>query len=48
MVKAIDNIPRADTQIANGDKLHLWEIRQDDEIVLNAKAEIESILLKNL
>lgn len=26
MVKAIDNIPRADTQIANSDKTHLWEI----------------------
>ena len=40
MVKAIDNIPRADTQIANSDKTHLWEIRQDDEIVVNAKTEI--------
>jgi hypothetical protein len=48
MVKAIDNIPRADTQIANSDKTHLWEIRQDDEIVINAKAEIQQILLENL
>jgi hypothetical protein len=48
MVKAIDNIPRADTQIANSDKTHLWEIRQDDEIVVNAKQEITQILLDNL
>ena len=48
MVKAIDNIPRADTQIANSDKTHLWEIRQDDEIVVNAKTEISQILLENL
>ena len=48
MVKAIDNIPRADTQIANSDKTHLWEIRQDDEIVVNAKQEISTILLENL
>ena len=48
MVKAIDNIPRADTQIANSDKTHLWEIRQDDEMVVNAKAEISQILLENL
>lgn len=48
MVKAIDNIPRADTQIANSDKTHLWEIRQDDEIVVNAKTEISQILQENL
>jgi len=48
MVKAIDQIPRADTQIANSDKTHLWEIRQDDEIVINARNEINQILFENL
>lgn len=48
MVKAIDNIPRADNQIANSDKTHLWEIRQEDEIVVAAKDEIGQILLENL
>ena len=48
MVKAIDNIPRADTQIANSDKTHLWEIRQDDEMVVDAKREISQILVENL
>lgn len=48
MVKAIDQIPRADGQIANSDKTHLWEIRQDDEIVVNAKTEISQILVENL
>lgn len=48
MVKAIDNIPRADNQIANSDKTHLWMISQNDEIVVAAKSEIEKILEENL
>jgi len=48
MVKAIDNIPRADNQIANSDKTHLWEIRLDDEIVVAARDEINQILLDKL
>lgn len=48
MVKAIDNIPRADTQITNPEKTHLWEIEKDDEIVIQAKDEINKILKENL
>lgn len=30
MVEKINHIPRADTQIANTDKSHLWDIQEDD------------------
>ncbi len=36
MVEKINAIPRADTQIANTDKAHLWYILVDDEIIRNA------------
>lgn len=48
MVKAIDNIPRPDTQIANPEKTHLWMIDPHDEIVKKAENEIGEILLENL
>ena len=48
MVERINSIPRADTQIANSEKTHLWDIKLDDEIVLNAKKEVETILFENL
>ena len=48
MVERINQIPRADTQIANSDKTHLWDIKINDELVLNAEEEIKQILLENL
>ena len=48
MVKAIDNIPRPDTQIANPEKPHLWMIDPKDEIVKAAEKEVGDILLENL
>jgi hypothetical protein len=40
MVERINNIPRADTQIANSAKTKLWDIERDDVIVIRAKDEI--------
>ena len=48
MVKAIDNIPRPDTQIANPEKTHLWMIDPKDDIVKKAENEVNEILLENL
>jgi hypothetical protein len=48
MIEKINHIPRADTQIANTDKSHLWDIQEDDQIVLVAKKEITDILQENL
>ena len=48
MVEKINAIPRADTQIANNDKTHLWYISADDEIVKNAESIIKSIVDENL
>lgn len=48
MVEKINAIPRADTQIANTDKAHLWYILVDDEIIRNAQAEIKAIIDENL
>ena len=44
MVEKINHIPRADTQIANTDKSHLWDIQEDDQIVIAAQKEITEIL----
>ena len=41
MVERINSIPRADTQIANSEKTHLWDIKLEDEIVINAKEEVQ-------
>ena len=48
MVERINQIPRADTQIANSEKMHLWDIKTNDELVINAEEEIKAILLDNL
>jgi len=48
MVEKINAIPRADTQIANNDKTHLWYISADDEIINNAESTIKSIVDENL
>jgi hypothetical protein len=48
MIEKINKIPRADNQIANSDKDHLWEIHLKDELVVNSTTEISQILLENL
>lgn len=48
MVEKINAIPRADTQIANNDKTHLWYISTEDEIVKNAEHIIKQIVDENL
>ena len=48
MIEKINKIPRADNQIANSDKDHLWEIHIKDELVVNSTKEISQILLENL
>jgi len=48
MIEKINHIPRADTQIANTDKSHLWDIHDEDQIVIQAKKEITEILQENL
>lgn len=48
MVEKINAIPRADTQIANNDKTHLWYISADDEIIKTAEHIIKNIVDENL
>lgn len=48
MIERINRISRADTQIANSSKTHLWDIEKKDEIVIKAKDEIKKILDENL
>lgn len=48
IVEKINGIPRADTQIANNDKTHLWPISADDEIVKSAENVIKHIVDENL
>lgn len=48
MVEKINAIPRADTQIQNSDKTHLWYISADDEIIKNAETIIKNIVDENL
>jgi hypothetical protein len=48
MVEKINQIPRADTQIANNDKAHLWYISTEDDIVKKAEETIKAIVDQNL
>jgi hypothetical protein len=48
IVDRINNIPRADNQIANSDKTRLWDINKNDDVVREAKQEITDILFENL
>lgn len=48
MVERINNIPRADTQIANSSKTKLWDIERSDVIVVRAKDEITQIVNENV
>ena len=48
MVERINNIPRADTQIANSSTTKLWEFSSKDIVIEKAKVEISSILNDNI
>ena len=48
MVEKINNIPRADNQISNADKTHLWYISSADEIIIKAELIIKNIVDENL
>jgi len=41
-------LPRPEHQIARSDKMHLWDVDKEDEIVKNAKIEVQGILQENL
>jgi hypothetical protein len=41
-------LPRPEHQIARSDKMHLWDVDKEDEIVKNAKIEVQGILKENL
>ena len=40
IVKQSSNLPRPENTIARSDKMHLWDVQPDDEIVTKAKAKI--------
>ena len=42
------NFPRPENTIARSSKSHIWQIPDDDEVVLAVKEEIERIISKNL
>jgi len=48
IIDKINQIPRADQQIANNDKTHLWDISEDDVLITDAEREIKDILDDNL
>jgi len=41
-------LPRPENTIARSDKMHLWEVSTEDELVKQAKSEIMEILEHNL
>lgn len=47
-MKQSQNQPRPENTIQSTDKLHLWDVPADDDIVKNAVKEIEDILDGNL
>jgi hypothetical protein len=48
IVKQSEHIPRPENTIARSEKLHLWHVPDEDELVKNAKLEIMEILEKNM
>jgi hypothetical protein len=48
IVKQSNHIPRPENTIARSEKLHLWNVPKDDELVRNARNEIEDILKSNV
>jgi hypothetical protein len=48
IVKQSEHIPRPENTIARSEKLHLWHVPEEDELVRSAKVEIAEILEKNM
>jgi len=48
IVKQSCNLPRPENTIARSDKMHLWDVQIDDEIVIKAKDKISETLRENL
>lgn len=48
IVKQSEHIPRPENTIARSEKLHLWHVPEDDELVTGAKQEIAEILEGNM
>jgi hypothetical protein len=48
IVQQSQNLPRPENTIARSDKMHLWDVSNEDELVKNAKGEIMEILEHNL
>ncbi len=48
IVKQSEYLPRPENTIARSEKLHLWHVPEEDELVRNAKSEILEILEKNM
>jgi hypothetical protein len=41
-------LPRPENTIARSDKMHLWDVKIDDELVTKAKEQISQTLKDNL
>jgi hypothetical protein len=41
-------LPRPENTIARSDKMHLWDVKIDDELVVKAKDKISETLRENL
>jgi hypothetical protein len=48
IVKRSQNLPRAETTFTKTDRMHLWEVKPDDELVINAKNKISTTIRDNL
>lgn len=48
IVNQSSNLPRPENTIARSDKMHLWEVLIEDDLVRNAQNEFHEILEKNI
>lgn len=48
IIKQSEYLPRPENTIARSEKLHLWHVPEDDELVRIAKQDISDILDKNM
>jgi len=48
IVKQSSNLPRPENTIARSDKMHLWDVQKEDELVSKSKAKISETLKENL
>jgi len=44
IVQQSQSLPRPENTIQRSDKMHLWDVTNEDELVKNAKAEVMEIL----